>query len=101
MIDPTEFFKTRRSVKVADMVPGGPKAADRDTILAAGLRVPDHGKLAPFQFVVLEGAARGQFGQRVLGPRFAALHPDAAPTTVALEAQRFTQAGQTISGRLT
>ncbi len=97
MIDPTQFYRSRRSVKVADLAPGGPLEQDRDTILAAGLRVPDHGKLAPFQFVVFEGDARADFGRRVLGPRFAEVHPEAAATTVALETQRFAQAGLVIA----
>ena len=97
MIDPAEFFLNRRSVKTVDMVPGAPSPADRDTILAAGLRVPDHGKLAPFKFVVFAGEARLKFGQEVLAPRFAALNPEAAPTSVALEGQRLTQAGLVIA----
>lgn len=93
MIDPTEFFTTRRSVKAADMEPGGPSPQDKQTIFAAGLRVPDHGKLAPFQFVVFEGDVRDRFGREVLAPQFAKLNPTAAPTTLELEAKRFTQAG--------
>ena len=54
MIDPTEFFLTRRSVKVADMQPGQPGLEDQQTILRTGLRVPDHGKLAPFEFIVFQ-----------------------------------------------
>lgn len=97
MIDPSEFFLTRRSVKVADMRPGQPSLEDQKTILRAGLRVPDHGKLAPFEFIVFQGPARGKFGQEVLAPRFAQLNPTAAPTTLALEAKRFEQAGLVIA----
>lgn len=97
MIDPTEFYTTRRSVKAADMVQGGPSEADRHTILTAGLRVPDHGKLAPFEFVVFSGPARERFGREVLAPRFATLNPTAAPTTLDLEAKRFTQANLVIA----
>lgn len=32
------------------------------TILEAGLRAPDHGRLKPWRFVVLEGAARNKLG---------------------------------------
>ncbi len=97
MINPTEFYTTRRSVKTVDMVPGAPSPGDQQTILAAGLRVPDHGKLAPFQFVLFEGEARGKFGREVLAPRFAALNPSAAPTTIELEAKRFEQAGLVVA----
>ncbi|MGB0786126.1 MAG: nitroreductase family protein [Alphaproteobacteria bacterium] len=97
MIDPKEFFLTRRSVKVSDLLPGRPSEDDRDTIITAGLRVPDHGKLAPFAFVVFEGAKRGKFCREVLAPRFSKLHPDAAPTTIEIEGKRFEQAGLVIA----
>ncbi len=35
-----------------------PACEDLDTILAAGLRAPDHGKLRPWRFIVIEGTAR-------------------------------------------
>jgi nitroreductase len=38
----------------------GPGAEALERILAAGVRAPDHGRLAPWRFVVLEGEARGQ-----------------------------------------
>ncbi len=41
------FLQTRRSVKAADMPEGRPDEATLKSILSAGLRVPDHGKLAP------------------------------------------------------
>lgn len=47
------FFATRRSGKARDMVAPGPDAAQLRRILAAAIRVPDHGKLAPWRFVVV------------------------------------------------
>ncbi|RMD87291.1 MAG: nitroreductase, partial [Alphaproteobacteria bacterium] len=43
---------SRRSVKTRDMVAPGPDEAALERILAAGRRVPDHGKLAPWRFFV-------------------------------------------------
>ena len=89
-----EFLQTRRSVTAANMPPGGPDADSLQAILAAGIRVPDHGKLAPWRIVVFEGEARGAFGAQVLRPAFAAnQRPDAPETTLALEAARFERAG--------
>jgi nitroreductase len=40
----------------------GPSHADLERILLAGTRAPDHGKLAPWRFVVLEGNSRAVLG---------------------------------------
>ena len=40
----------------------GPTAADLRTILTAATRAPDHGKLQPWRFVIIEGDARDRFG---------------------------------------
>ena len=50
---PLNLLLTRRSGKPRDMVAPGPDAAQMDAILAAATRVPDHGKLAPWRFVVV------------------------------------------------
>jgi len=58
----------RRSASAKFLVEPGPSAEERERILLAGSRAPDHGRLAPFRFVtianreafadVLERAAR-------------------------------------------
>lgn len=50
---PAAFFASRRSGKPRDMIAPGPDAAQLHRILAAATRVPDHGKLAPWRFVVI------------------------------------------------
>lgn len=40
----------------------GPKREHIEQIIRAGVRAPDHGRLRPWRFVVLEGAAREQLG---------------------------------------
>jgi nitroreductase len=40
-----------------------PTRADIERILLAGARAPDHGKLAPWRFIVLEGDARARLGE--------------------------------------
>ncbi len=49
----TRLLATRRSGKPRDMVAPGPDEAVLDAILRAAIRVPDHGKLAPWRFVVV------------------------------------------------
>ena len=47
------LLKTRRSGKPRDMVPPGPDEAELTHILNIAVRSPDHGKLAPWRFVVV------------------------------------------------
>jgi len=56
---------SRRSVKARDMGPPGPDEAALSTILQAGMRVPDHGKLAPWRFFVFSGEARAALGEAI------------------------------------
>ncbi len=57
MTEAMDFLLTRRS-RPAKLLSGpGPDRATLECILTAGGRVPDHGKLEPWRFVVLEGAA--------------------------------------------
>ncbi len=51
---PISLLLTRRSAKARDLVEPGPDAEQLKTIIAAASRVPDHGKLAPWRFVVID-----------------------------------------------
>lgn len=48
-----DFLLTRRSRPARLMAPPGPDRAALETMLTAAARVPDHGKLEPWRFVVL------------------------------------------------
>jgi nitroreductase len=50
---PLALLATRRSGKARDMAEPGPDAATLDAILALAMRVPDHGKLAPWRFIIV------------------------------------------------
>ncbi|MFN8517932.1 MAG: nitroreductase family protein [Chloroflexota bacterium] len=58
----------------------GPTGAQLRAILGAATRVPDHGRLRPYRFVIVAGEARRRFGAAL---RAAAIHADADPVTVA------------------
>jgi len=91
-IDPTiELLLTRRSVKPLTMAAPGPDDGELEIILRAGARVPDHGKLVPWRFILFKGMARGAFG-RVLRDRLAELEPTAGEDRLAMEAGRFERA---------
>ncbi|MCI5048763.1 MAG: nitroreductase [Rickettsiales bacterium] len=82
-----EHFKTRRSVKAQDLTEPGPNEAQLQDILISGMRVPDHGKLAPWRFHVFDGAAQAELGNK-LADRFAELNPEANEKQIAFERER-------------
>ncbi|MBF9058245.1 nitroreductase [Rhodobacterales bacterium HKCCSP123] len=54
---PLEFLLTRRSVPVRLLTSPAPEDTALRQLLAAAARVPDHGKLVPFRFLVLRKPA--------------------------------------------
>jgi nitroreductase len=59
---PLQFLDGRRSVPSKQLAEPGPDAATLRRMLAAAVRVPDHGKLVPFRFLHLHGPARQRLG---------------------------------------
>ena len=80
--DPLKLLATRRSASVKAMADPGPTPDEIAMLLEIAVRVPDHGKLAPWRFILFEGDARGRFGA-VLADRWRELHPDHGEATVA------------------
>ncbi len=60
-----DYLTTRRSVGLAFLRDPGPTPAELDAILTIATRVPDHGKLAPWRLVVIEGDARRRAGEKL------------------------------------
>src|SRR5438045_4701204 len=60
----------------------GPTADELDTILTIGSRVPDHGKLSPWRFIVFEGEAKARAARRL--SELAAVRPDTVKAQAAL-----------------
>lgn len=58
---PAALMATRRSGKPRDLGAPGPTPAQLDRILAAATRTPDHGKLAPWRFVIVPEGKRDAF----------------------------------------
>ncbi len=82
---PAALMATRRSGKPRDLGAPGPTAVQLDRILNAAIRVPDHGKLAPWRFVVVPQDRRDAFAA-LLDRAYRAERPD--PGKVELEAIR-------------
>jgi len=55
------FLARRRSASAMALREPGPSEDDLLTLLRLATRVPDHGKLAPWRFVVLQGEAKQRF----------------------------------------
>lgn len=72
------LLATRRSGKPRDLSTPGPDDAQLRLILSAGMRVPDHGKLAPWRFVVVPEERRGAFAD-LLEHAYADDNPRAGP----------------------
>jgi len=69
------LLKTRKSASAKAMGAPGPTAEQLAEILRLAVRVPDHGKLTPWRFILWEGNARADFGD-VMKARWKALHPE-------------------------
>ena len=52
------LLKTRRSAKPRLITGSGPTDEELEQILAVGSRIPDHGKLAPWRFVIVDDHQR-------------------------------------------
>src|SRR6266550_1816502 len=89
--DAIELLKSRRSVKPREMSGPGPSPAELETILTIGARVPDHGKLTPWRFIVFEGDARVRAGE-VIAKVFARKNPQATAAEIDVERRRLTDA---------
>ena len=91
MNDTIEILTRRRSVPPPMMTGPAPSPDELATILTVASRVPDHGKLAPWRFVVFAGAARDRASQLALDIRLAD-QPDLDEASRAEESRRFARA---------
>lgn len=65
----------------------GPSREHLERIVRAGTRAPDHGRLRPWRFVVIEGEARKQLGE-AMAQMLRAKQPDAQPAQLEAEAAK-------------
>jgi nitroreductase len=91
MNDTIEILKRRRSAPPPLMTGPAPSADELATILTIASRVPDHGKLAPWRFLVFAGLARDRASQSALEIRLGD-KPDLDDGAQAEELRRFTRA---------
>lgn len=99
MNQPTEsliFLSERKSISARDLIEPGPSAQELEQLITHAMRVPDHGNLAPFRLLLIEGEQRNKLGQALVDRRLA-LNPDAEQATLNKEAQRFVRAPMVVA----
>jgi nitroreductase len=59
-----EFLAQRRSCAPQTLAAPAPEGKELDDLLRLAARVPDHGKLFPWRFILLRGAAKAELANR-------------------------------------
>jgi nitroreductase len=95
-------LELRRSVPSRLLAEPGPSPEQLQRLLAAAVRVPDHGKLTPWRFLKIEGDVRQRLGER-LAARSRERDPNAPEATIEKDRLRFSFAPTiiTVIARLT
>lgn len=75
---PAALLATRRSGKPRDLVGPGPDDAQLQRILNAAIRVPDHGKIGPWRFVIVKENQRRALADLITAA-YRAEEPDGNP----------------------
>ena len=91
MPDAVSLLTPRRSVKPVELTGPAPSQAEIEQILTIACRVPDHGKLTPWRFIVFEGEARTSIGNAI-ADSFKADRPDATQDQIEFERARLSRA---------
>ncbi len=86
-----EALNRRLSVPSRQLGEPGPSAAQLEAMLSAAIRVPDHGRLAPYRLVLVRGDARIRLGE-ALARIHAANEPDAPAAALDKDRTRFAAA---------
>src|SRR5213079_1920090 len=86
-----DLLQTRRSFKAVELTSPPPSAAEIDTLLTIASRVPDHGKLVPWRFIVFEGEARLVAGDAIV-KAFRSKYPHATAEQIEVERHRLARA---------
>ena len=89
--DAMGLLLSRRSGSAKAMIGPGPNDEELRTILRAATRVPDHGKLFPWRFIIFEGDARARMGETIAAC-LRQSDPSVSPERLDIERARFLRA---------
>jgi nitroreductase len=87
----TDYLRERHSTPVAQITGPGPSQEELESILTTSVRVPDHGKIAPWRIVVYRGDVCKTLGETFLELALAD-NPDLNEAARQAELTRFTRA---------
>jgi nitroreductase len=90
-MDSLGVLRHRRSTPSRLLGPPGPDPGQLRALLECAVRVPDHGKLAPWRFIAIAGEAKAGMGE-FLAARSRERDPEAAPAVVEKDRLRFSYA---------
>jgi nitroreductase len=83
-----DLLDSRRSTPSRQLGEPGPSAAQLECLLAAAIRVPDHGKLTPWRLLLIRGEDRAR-----LGAQLAEIHrrkePDVPDSVLTKDRERY------------
>lgn len=96
MPDALTLLETRRTISTVALTTPGPTDDQIRTLIRIASRVPDHGKLAPWRFILFRGAASAAAGEK-LAQLIAARDPATPEDRLAFERNRFTRVPLTIA----
>lgn len=85
-----DYLAVRRSVPAFQMREPGPNRSEIESILSLAVRVPDHGKLAPWRFIVYRGEERARIGRELLTMALEK-NPELSDEMIEVERARFTR----------
>ena len=88
----SNFFTERRSVLAKKMSSKNIPDEDLNKILAAGIRVPDHGALNPWKISVIKGDKLKLIDENIILKEFKNENPNASEAQLEIESKRFQRA---------
>lgn len=60
-----DFLLSRSSAPIAELREPAPRDGEIETMIRIASRVPDHGRLAPWRFILYRGEARERIGEKL------------------------------------
>ena len=91
------FFSHRRSVTAKKMVAKPINSSDLEKILAAGIRVPDHGALNPWKLIVMQGDILREIDEEIILKEFKKDNPNPSQAETEIESSRLQRGGAVIA----
>ena len=93
----SNFFSKRRSVMAKKMSSDPIDEKDLNSILQAGIRVPDHGALNPWKLNVIQGDALKKIDEEIILSEFIKIKPESEKSVQDIESRRLQRAGVVIA----